>query len=162
MIHDYILDTTKDEEEVKFESSGQCTVSGIPVGKITFIYRRIVTGIAVKKYVSAYEASGEVNFDFSTGTGIESSGGIITIGEPQAPATPAEGGGGWSYDAQGNLVIGTAGGGSATIQKMSSAPYEFKEECSGIENMILGYYTFKGVWKSEHKEIRWGGWAGGG
>lgn len=71
-IHDYILETTKDEQEVEFEPSGQSTVAGIPVGKITFIYRRIVTGKAVKKYVSAYSPSTGVVFP---GGGSENGGG---------------------------------------------------------------------------------------
>ena len=162
-IHDYILATHKDEHEVKFESSGKCTASGIPVGKITFIYRRICTGTAVKKYVSAYVPSGTVNIADATMVANSTNfvrPGDIVIGPPVAPATPADGGGGWELDNFGNLVISIAGATArVTIPKIGGA-YEFKEECTGIADLILGYYTFAGTWTSTHKNVVWGGWAG--
>lgn len=162
-IHDYILSTHKEEQDVKFESSGKCTASGIPVGKITFIYRRICTGIAVKKYISAYIPSGSVSIADALAVANSSSyvrPGDILIGNPTAPATPAEGGGGWNLDSFGNLVISVAGAPArVTIPKIGGA-YEFKEDCTGIADLILGYYTFAGTWTSTKKNIVWGGWAG--
>ena len=162
-IHDYILATHKEEHEVKFESSGKCTASGIPVGKITFIYRRICTGTAVKKYASAYIPSGTANIANESSASNSLSyvrPGDILIGRPTAPATPAEGGGGWDLDSFGNLVISVAGQTArVTIPKIGGA-YEFKEDCVGIADLILGYYTFTGTWTSTLKNEVYGGWAG--
>ena len=127
-VHDWMLERWWDEEETQFTPNGEHTASGIPIGEIKSIYRRIV--IAKK------------------------------VGPPGGPFV---GGGGYTKNESGGLVIACGAGRTVTIAKIAGGgAFILEEKIDGLADLITGDYNFTGTFTSERTETVIGGWAGGG
>ncbi|HRT22294.1 MAG TPA: hypothetical protein P5318_19465 [Candidatus Hydrogenedentes bacterium] len=131
-VHDYILDRAlPDEEETVFTPNGQTTASGIPIGEIKTITRRVVICKRVGPYGGPFVGGGGVSgVGTSTLTVSLAGGGTKSFSKAPGGDTPGEG------------------------------AWGFEETCDGIADMVLGLYNFTGTFKSEVDETVVGGWAG--